>query len=337
MDWILVRTCMSLIQAYITPRLLHGLEATVLLKKDLAILDSFYKKLLRQVQGLPEATASEAIYLLIGTIPIEAVLHNRILSLFGSITRLKHSEALWQLTQRQLSLRADKRGSWFAQLAEIGSTYNIDIFHAFQFPWKKERWKIYCKQTIKDLWHLRLIKTALGKTSLSWLKLSLPAPVISKPNQLWACCSGKPFQVVAATTRARLLVGRHNLNAIAWRQARGDSPTCPLCDAGEENIVHFLVECKALNKLREDKLQDLLVIYSTEEIPPPVKPEEVCSAILNGDSYLINKARQKLWPHHHYVTLKVNSKKAHQLANLLCHKLYKERDFIINQKLMHSP
>ena len=50
-------TSMRVITLYVVPRLLHGLEATVLQKSDINELDKFFKKLLRQIQHLPESTA----------------------------------------------------------------------------------------------------------------------------------------------------------------------------------------------------------------------------------------------------------------------------------------
>ena len=329
-------TCMSLIQAYIVPRLLHGLEATVPSRKDMDMLDLFYRKLLRQIQGLPESTATEAVYLLLGAIPIEAVLHKRALSLFGNISRLEQRSSLWLMAQRQLSLRAESRGSWFAHLTDIGMTYGIDLQHVFRFPWKKLPWKHFCKQTIEDFWRLKLIRAAAEKSSLQWYILDRSVSSPYKPNPLWECCAGKPFQVGAATHRARLLVGRHQLRCTSWRQVKGESPKCPLCETENEDIIHFLVDCVALKEVRKDRLSDLLSLYTSEQLPTPVTPEEICSAVLNGDSFRISRTRQVLWPHYRYVTCKKHSKKAHQLANLLCYKLATERDIKINNKIINS-
>ena len=49
---------------YVTPRLIHGLEACVLPSGSLRAIDQYYKNLLRQIQGLPENTATEAVFLL---------------------------------------------------------------------------------------------------------------------------------------------------------------------------------------------------------------------------------------------------------------------------------
>ena len=70
----------KIIQTYVNPKVLHGLEDCVPKSKDLQ-LDKYYN------------TTSEAIYLVIGALPIEAQLHRRAFSVFGNIARLVKSRA----------------------------------------------------------------------------------------------------------------------------------------------------------------------------------------------------------------------------------------------------
>ena len=77
-----------IIQTYVVPRLLYGLEAICLNKTEVEKLESFYRNLLRMIQGLNDRCANEAVYLLPGVMPISAQLHSRVLGLAGSISRL---------------------------------------------------------------------------------------------------------------------------------------------------------------------------------------------------------------------------------------------------------
>ena len=45
-------------------------------------------RLLKQILSVPITVADPAIYILSGVLPVEALIHKRILSLFGNITRL---------------------------------------------------------------------------------------------------------------------------------------------------------------------------------------------------------------------------------------------------------
>ena len=54
---------LSLIRAYITPRLTSGLNASVLTKTQISHLSQYHRMLLQQVQGLPMNSTTTAIYL----------------------------------------------------------------------------------------------------------------------------------------------------------------------------------------------------------------------------------------------------------------------------------
>ena len=69
------------------PKILHGIKAVVLCKKDILPVNQMYKKMLKQIQGLTQNTADEYVYTLIGSIPLEGQIHQKIMSLFGNICR----------------------------------------------------------------------------------------------------------------------------------------------------------------------------------------------------------------------------------------------------------
>ena len=81
-------SALTTIELFIMLRLLYGLEATVLDKTQTVQLEGYYHSLLRQVQGLPENMATEAIYILLSTIPFQARIHICMLTLLGAIADL---------------------------------------------------------------------------------------------------------------------------------------------------------------------------------------------------------------------------------------------------------
>ena len=62
-------------------------------------LESYYRKLLRQIQHLPDSTAVEAIYLLHGAIPFQVQHYIRTINYFSNMLRRDRS------TERQIILR----------------------------------------------------------------------------------------------------------------------------------------------------------------------------------------------------------------------------------------
>ena len=339
---------MDLIRTFVAPRLLHGLEATVINKTQTGDLEQFYRGLLRRVQGLSESTAKVAIYLLMGTIPLEAILHQRVLSLFGAISRLDRSNPLYQVAFRQMSV-AENKQSWFVYAQHVAAIYNIDIHRALRNPWPKQLWKQTTKRIIKEHWLRWLTQKAGEKSSLSWLILDTETPwrTHTKPHPLWSACSGKQHQVTAATTRARLLVGRHNLQAATWRREQGEDPTCPLCHLEDETLLHLMTRCPKLDHVRAKKIPVMQGLYTAENLDPPQTQNEICSAMLNGGAYQVDRnspihtqqAHTKTQTVAQTPVIALSSKRiipAHQLASSYCHQLVVQRDILINNNIMNT-
>ena len=83
--------CIKLYKTYVLPRVISGLESVVLTAKNISNLEKYHRNSLRILQSLPMRCATEAIYLMSGTLPIEALLDMRYLSLFGAVCRKKES------------------------------------------------------------------------------------------------------------------------------------------------------------------------------------------------------------------------------------------------------
>ena len=210
-------TALRMIKIWVTPRLLHGLESAVLKKSHLHKLDRYYKRLLRQVQGLPTNTATEAVYLMIGALPVEALLHKKIFSQIGAIGRLPQDDPLKEIAIRQLACRDSGGGSWFAQAIRLGEKYGVDVHSAIKHGWPKMTWKRHINLCISDHWWLELKRTAAGKKTLRWLLLGSQGV----PHQLWTTCTSQNFHTQAATIRAKMLVGRYLLQTDRAKFAGG--------------------------------------------------------------------------------------------------------------------
>ena len=105
-------------QLYCTPRLLSGLASLVLSKSEISVIDSYYQNTLQQLQKLHSRTPRSAVLFLAGSLPGEALLHLRQLSLFSMICHLPddplHKRGLYALTYLTPTSR-----SWFWQIRDI--------------------------------------------------------------------------------------------------------------------------------------------------------------------------------------------------------------------------
>ena len=360
------------VTTYVIPRLLHGLDAVVLSKQDLKEIDMYHKRLLRQIQGLPDSTASEAVYLLLGTVPIEATLHQRVLSLFGSVCRLEPKHPIRLMAMRQMAVKSESSKSWLAYIRSLGHIYGFDPCHALQFPVHKLAWKKFTRSLILGHWQDKLIIEAATKSTLKNFIIRDSTPGLTHP--VWTSCHGKTFMVTASTTRAKLLVGRYPLNTkkAKYRQ-NNTNPICSLCGLEPEDEAHFVVSCPKLEHVRQSKITDLVQMYKDEGLRPPQSVLEITSAVLNGDAYfpdmglarvpssvspsnrippnppthdLSSPSPCQLFPSSQNKTLKTQSRytislssnitPASQLASLICQKLHIARDLYINDLLLTS-
>ena len=105
--------------------LLYGLEVIVPTGKTLTVLETQYKRFIKQVLSIPTTIADSAVYLLNGALLVEAVIHKRILSLFGNIMRLPNESIELQLIKRQLETKTYKSHSWFIVVKKVLLEYEL--------------------------------------------------------------------------------------------------------------------------------------------------------------------------------------------------------------------
>jgi hypothetical protein len=313
-------TCMKIIQTYITPRLLHTLEASILGSNDIQLIESFYKKMLRQIQNLPTNTASQAIYLMLGTTPIEAQYHIRALTFYGSICRLPKNHAIYRLARRQLSVK--NKYSWFTFIATLGIKYDIDIYRQLLSPWRKAAWKRIVRDSVRSHWYINLTCDASKKSSLGWLML--PEWPGLNPHPLWTSSMKNPSLLEPSSVRARMLTGRFRTQkTLAKFYPERYDGVCLLCDSGKkEDLPHMLITCEVGLGKSIDIWKQLREIYFEDGTQPPSSPDELCSALLNGSGFKTDRSS---------ITLHTDSQqRANQLCSLLCYRIARFRDYKLN-------
>ena len=312
---------LKIIKIYILPKLLTGLDGAILSENDVERLEMYHRKLLRVIQGLPENTASCAVYLMAGTIPLRGLLHMRAMSLFGNITRLKADTPLYKLALRQSSLASSRPNSWFTQLHLLGRMYQIDTHGALAQSWEKEPWKAHCKALITSHWHKNLLQDYHERKTLKHIELT-PAD-LQQPHPMWFASRMEPYLSPATAVRAKAMVGRLGLSYAPWKQ----DTTCPLCEIEQETMIHFIARCPSLNPIRAPMLIQLALFYTEEGKQPPSSEAEITSACLNGDRYVSDTLKEAII---------IENNNAQNFCSRLCHKLYQERDHLINDNIMRA-
>ena len=106
------------------PRLLFSLEVLPITKSQLYQLTKFHVDNLKRFQPLPTRTATCAVYLLLGALPVEAELHKRQLSLLYNIL-VSTNETIVEFNKRQIAINLDNELSFYCRVHDILNLYNL--------------------------------------------------------------------------------------------------------------------------------------------------------------------------------------------------------------------
>lgn len=255
-----------LIQTYVEPAILYGLEALVVKEKDMSALDKSHRALLRQIQSLPDSTANSAIYLLVGCPPLRAKLHRKMLTLFITILHRRDSPE-HQIISRQIAMKTTASNSWITQLRFILHQYSLpNPSQLLNSPPPKNDWKIRTKKAILSYWNAKLKQEASSKSSLKFLNLEVCS--LNTTHHVWQTGSD-PLQATMAIVKARLLLGRYPLTGLKY-SGRNRAKECPLCQNGEETTEHFVMQCAHLEPERTTIMPKLREIAGTDLTPQAI-------------------------------------------------------------------
>ena len=293
--------------------MVYGLE--VVLPKPALVekLNRTYKKILKQILTLPITVADPAVFILSGAMPIETIIHKRILILYGSICRLDESSIEKQLARRQLTVKGVDSYSWYTEVRKILVKYDLpSCWDLLDNPMKKERWRRLVNKKVNGYWSLRMRQNAELYPSLKYLSTDEYWP--GRKHPLIQQVNG-PRDIPRVSTRLKLVTGSYvtQSSRIAFNQAPID-PTCMLCGQDLETIEHVIIECTALQHVRRPILEAFCGECETF-LPQSEVQENLVQLVLDPSRFLLVKKRSQ---HNLLETLNRQSKR-------LCQALHLER------------
>ena len=137
---------------YGIPVLLSGLASLVLTANDAGMIYTHFKKHMQRLLKLHKATPDPVVWVLAGCLPPEALLHLRVLSLFGMITRLHDgNNVLADHAREVFSSAKPSSKSWFLVVQKITLQYLLP--HPITFldsPPTKYSFKRLVKSAVMD-------------------------------------------------------------------------------------------------------------------------------------------------------------------------------------------
>ena len=277
----------EMVSLYITPRMLYGLETQILNRTQINILEDFYRSMLRQLQALPQHVAKEAIYLLLGMLPLEAILDMRTLKLLQKIASDPDS-LLYQIAERQLAVKDINSHSWFIHTVKLCTKYGLPSPHEIlRLQPSDTEWKKLSRERITEVWEQDLKASAAEKSTLRFLNLDHVS--LSKPHHIWKAAMGCDRALEQATIKARFATGTYNLHGRRVHYQTPDSlPNCKLCKAAVETREHMLTCCPVLEETRiplwekvgKSGPPDVTVILDHSNHSEPDLPTEAATQLL---------------------------------------------------------
>lgn len=285
-------TAVSLLRTYVFPVLYYGLEIILPTGKALNVLETQQKKILKQVLSLSTKVADPAVYMLSGTLPAEAMIHKRTLSLFGNITRLSEMTIEKQLAKRQLEVKTFKSKSWFIAVKKILIKYNLPSpEELLNNPMKKLKWKKMFNTAINKYWTDQIISQSKLYSSLKYLSKSY---VVGNCHPAVKPYSRSNRDINRIPVKNKVITGTYLLqtNRVKFNQNEVN-PTCQLCNNGDETLQHFLIDCKTLDKTRKPILDDFLCILNELLVKNPGASKETLLQLLVDSSSVFHGCNVK--------------------------------------------
>ena len=235
------------------PVLFSGLASLILNKHETDIISQHLKETVQNLLKLHQKTPEPFIFFIAGSLPGEALLHMKQLTLFGAICRLP-GNVLNTIASNILTSMTDKDTSWFAQIRALCFRYALPHpLIQLNNPLTKDKFKTLLKQNIVQYWqeHLRR-KVRNSEKEMTSLKYFHP--------QFMSLLRPHPILTTAATSydtnkliiQLRMLSGRYRVGSLTKHFSSNNTGICELCNSEEENLSHLLIpRCSPLKERRD--------------------------------------------------------------------------------------
>ena len=235
----------------VLPVLLSGAEVWALTQAEAEPLEMYQKRILKQLQGMADNTASAAVYLLSGVLPITAALHIKTLMYYRH-TISDPNSVEYALARRQLVLKDESSSSWYIYVEKLAHQYGLPSpYELLQHLPTKTRWKQMVKRQIHTHWKTKLEADALVKKSLRYMSATM---TVNAVVDVWETSTETATESNKDWFKVQVLTGTYRLQALAHRQNQHEvDATCMLCKTGDEDRLHFISTCSALEEIRRDK------------------------------------------------------------------------------------
>ena len=274
---------------YASPVLFTGLAALVLNKTEIGILDKHFQTVLQRLQRLHAKTPRAVTLFMAGSLPGEAILHIRQLTLFGMICRLP-SDPLNAHARYVLSCLPRSAKSWFQQVRDLCLLYALPHpLTLLQHPPPRQSLKRLIKARVQDYWESLLKHETLELSSLTIfnaMKLNL-----KQPSLLWLMAGNNSFECAKSLVVGKMISGRHRSDYLCrhWTPSNRDGfCLADTCNEVAGDLAHMLFVCPALENLRTRLFNFWLLKSECYPDLYEVMQQIICSPILTKMSFVLD-------------------------------------------------
>ena len=239
------------------PVLFSGLASLILNKKEIEIVHKHVKETVQNMLKLHQKTPEPFIFFISGTLPGEALLHMKQLTLFGAICRLP-GNILNILAKQMFNSMTDSDSSWFAQIRALCFKYTLP--HPLQLlenPETKYAYKAALKLKITNYWQDSLRNKVRNEHyEMSSLKYFHPEFMsLLRPHPILTT-AGHSYDTNKMIVQLRMLSGRYRVGSLLKHFSPQISGVCELCFIEEESLSHILIPKCPLLQERKSHLID---------------------------------------------------------------------------------
>ena len=268
-------------KVYGSPVLLSGVASLFLLSSEISLIDRHLKSTYQNIQKLLPKTPSCVVHFLSGCLPGEAVIHIRLLGLFGMVARLTNDPIRIHARNILVAAKSSSK-SWFSQIRDLCLKYALPHPLAIlQTQPSKVAFKKLVLSKVISYWETKLRGEAALLPSLVNFKPEYMS--LKKPHPIWSTTGSNPYEVSKAIQQARFLSGRYRSESLVrhWTKNKEGYCNSVTCTSELENIEHILIHCKAYTECKKGLYS--LWLSTTN----PVVLKLVLDAFSSETSYLL--------------------------------------------------
>ena len=214
------------------------------------ILERNHRFYLTKLLKLHEKTPESFILFAAGCLSAEALVHLRVLGLFGMICRLPLN-ILHRMADNVLSTENNQSGSWFVLVRTLCTMYHLPSpLLLLSLKLSKENYKQMIKGRVISFWECKLRSESKALPSLKYFDANFAS--LSKPHPILTTPASNPYEVNKSVIQLLMISGRYRDDRLMrYWSPENKQGTCKLCSAGVGNVEHYLKLCLALTSRRQ--------------------------------------------------------------------------------------